>query len=84
MEIINQLISSLGFPIAACIAMAWYVKYKEDNTRETLNTMNKQHTEEMLAYKTEMTEAINNNTMVMNKLILIFEQKGVETHENVT
>lgn len=51
---IAQLIGSLGFPIAACI----YLFYSMEKERES--------------HKTEMdkiTEALNNNTLVMQQLI---------------
>ena len=47
-------IGSLGFPIVACVGMFWYLT----KTSQT-------HKEEM----DKMSEAINNNTAVMNKLI---------------
>ena len=53
-NVITSLIGSLGFPIACCIALFWY-----------MTKMAKQHKEEM----DKMSEAINNNTNVMNRLI---------------
>lgn len=51
---IVQLISSLGFPIACCIAMFWQN-----------NRLNERHKEET----TKLNEAINNNTIALNHLI---------------
>ena len=51
---IVQLISSLGFPIACCIAMFWQN-----------NKLNESHKEET----TKLNEAINNNTIALNHLI---------------
>ena len=51
---IAQLIGSLGFPIAACI----YLFYSMEKEREA-------HKEEM----NKITEALNNNTLVMQQLI---------------
>lgn len=59
-----QLISTLGFPIVMCGAMAWYVKYITDANREQINEMNSQHKEEM----SDVVSAINNNTLVIQKL----------------
>ena len=56
-----QAITTVGFPIAMCGAMAWYVKYQTDKNREDVKTLNEQHTKEML----EVTEAINNNTQAL-------------------
>ena len=32
-----QLISTVGFPIVACIALAWYVKYMTDGFNRTIS-----------------------------------------------
>ena len=34
-----QLISSVGFPIVACLGMGWYVKYQTDNYRSEVKEM---------------------------------------------
>ena len=52
-QAISTLIGSLGFPIAACIAMFW--------------TLNKEREERMEEMK-KFTEAINNNTMALESL----------------
>ena len=57
-------ISTVGFPIACCVGMGWYVKYITDKNREDLTTLNTQHKEEMGA----VTTAINNNTLALQKL----------------
>nr|DAV52892.1 MAG TPA: YvrJ protein family protein [Caudoviricetes sp.] len=51
---ITQLIGSLGFPIVACCALFWD---RVTNTRQQNENM------------ATLTEAINNNTMVVNKLL---------------
>ena len=51
--ILTQLIGSLGFPIAMCIAMLWM-----------LNKQSEQHKTEM----DKITEALNNNTIALTKL----------------
>lgn len=61
---IAQLITSVGFPIVACCASAYYIKYISDKNREEVAELNKQHQEEMM----KVTEAINNNTLVITKL----------------
>lgn len=69
MEII-QLIGSYGFPIVACIAMGWYVKYIADQHRVDIAQLNDTHKTEM----NQITEALNNNTLVLNKLCLMLEK----------
>ena len=61
---ILQIISTVGFPIVACGGMAWYVKYTTDKEREERTKMNEQHKQEM----TEVTTALNNNTLALQKL----------------
>lgn len=65
---IMSLIGNYAFPIVACIVMAWYVKYITDKNQEEISKLNDQHTSLMLAYKDELSETINNNTLVMQKL----------------
>lgn len=62
---ITTLIGSVGFPIVACIAMGWYVKYQTDQNSKEVENMRKEHKEEVQ----KMTEAINNNTIAMQKLV---------------
>ena len=52
-QTITSLVGSLGFPIAACIAMFW-----------TLNREREERMEEMKKF----TEAINNNTIALESL----------------
>ena len=50
---IVTIISTVGFPIAACVALFWQT-----------NEMQKNHKEEM----DKLSEALNNNTLAINKL----------------
>lgn len=52
-NMVVQLIGSLGFPIVACIALFW-----------TLNKEQESHKAEMAA----VTQALNQNTLVMTEL----------------
>jgi hypothetical protein len=65
LNIIMTLVGSLGFPIVACIGLGWYVKYMTDTNRSDMTELRKEHKDEM----TKMTEALNNNTLVIQKLI---------------
>lgn len=64
----EYLISSVAFPIVACIGMAFYVKYITDKNREDTKELNKQHTDEMLIFKSEIKQALDNNTIALQKL----------------
>ena len=59
-----QLISSVGFPIVACLGMGWYVKYQTDSYREEVKDMQREHKEEIQ----KMSDALNNNTDALRKL----------------
>lgn len=59
-----QAISMVGFPIVCCGVVMYFLKYVMDKNREDLNTLNAMHKTEM----TEMTQAINNNTLALQKL----------------
>lgn len=61
---ITTLISSFGFPIVACLGMAWYVKYQTDENKKEIKEMTMEHKNEMA----EVTTALNNNTLAIQKL----------------
>ena len=64
MNVFMQAVTTVGFPIVCCGAMAWYVKYVTDKNREQVNELNEQHRSEM----NQVTEAVNNNTLALQKL----------------
>ncbi len=61
---VTQFISTLGFPIAVCLICFWYINKREE-----------QHKDEV----TELAKAINNNTLVMQKLV---DRLGDDDEEN--
>ena len=65
---ISTLLSSYAFPVVACICMAIYVKDITKNNREDTKALNEQHTKEMISFKDEIKEALNNNTIALTKL----------------
>lgn len=48
-----QIVGSLGFPIAACIAVFWYLMKESENHKEEVN---------------KLSEALQNNTIAITKL----------------
>lgn len=76
-ETVIQVVQSVGFPIAMCIAMGAYVKYTEDKSREERIELQTQHVEEMESVKT----ALNNNTMALQKLVDELNKGGDESGE---
>ena len=71
---IGQIISTVGFPIAMCILMAWYEKYTTDLHREDTNTREEAHKQEV----NDITKALNNNTLVLQKLVDILDASEVD------
>ena len=61
---ILTLISNYAFPIVACVAMGWYVKHSTDQYREDVKEIQKEHKEEI----SQVTTALNNNTLALQKL----------------
>ena len=61
---IVTIVTTVGFPIVACGAMAWYVKYISDRHSKEVQQLNEQHQEEMK----QVTTALNNNTLARQKL----------------
>lgn len=76
-ETIVQIVQSVGFPIAMCIAMGAYVKYTEDKSREERVEMQTQHAEEMDSVKT----ALNNNTLALQELVEKLNKGGEKGEE---
>lgn len=76
-ETIVQIVQSVGFPIAMCVAMGSYVKYTEDKSREERIELQAQHAEEMKSVKT----ALNNNTAALQKLVDEFNKGGDKSDE---
>lgn len=69
---IVTLIQSVGFPIVMCGLMAWYVKYITDKNRDQITAEREAHKEEM----NEVIKAINNNTIVIERLIAKLDAGG--------
>ena len=72
---VMTLIQSVGFPIAMCALMSWYVKYISDKNREQITAEREAHKEEM----NEVVKAINNNTVVIEKLIAKLDAPVITT-----
>jgi hypothetical protein len=68
---IMTMINTLGVPTAVAIASMWYVKYREDKNDERLERLNELHKQEM----SDITEALNNNTLALQRICDTFEQK---------
>lgn len=60
MQVVTQLISSVGFPIAVCLICFWYINKQEERHKEET---------------AKLSEAINNNTNVMRELLNKMEKE---------
>lgn len=58
---IIQIISGVGFPVAVCLICFWYINKQEEAHKEEVS---------------KLTDALNNNTLVMQKLC---DKMGVQT-----
>lgn len=62
---VTTAISTLGFPIVMCGAMFWYMLKEKDSHKEEMNSV---------------TEALNNNTLILQKLC---DRLGDKKNEDV-
>lgn len=60
----SSFIQTVGFPAVCVIGMGWYVKYITDQHHEESQKMQEQHRQEM----NDVTQALNNNTLALQKL----------------
>ena len=66
-----SVVNAWGLPTAVAMASMWYVKYREDKNDERIDKLNEAHKKEM----TDITEALNNNTLALQRICDTFEQK---------
>lgn len=62
---LSQIIMTIGFPIVACCACGWFIFYMTKAHREELQRFQDLHNTEIK----EITAAINNNTLALQKLV---------------
>ena len=67
-------INTLGLPTVVAIVSMWYVKYREDKNDARMDKLNELHKQEMV----DITEAVNNNTIALQRICDTFEQKEKE------
>lgn len=64
-EGIMTAVQTLGIQVVLCLLMAWFVKYMFDRFLKLLEEEKDEHKKEVAG----LQEAINNNTLVMTKLL---------------
>ena len=57
-------ITTVGFPIVSCLAMAWFVYDQTEKHRKEVITLNETHKKEI----EQITLALNNNTIALTRL----------------
>ena len=65
MNEIVSIISAVGFPIVAALGCGFFVKWQYEQNMKQNEELRKEHKEEV----SKMTEALNNNTIALQKLI---------------
>lgn len=65
MNEIVSIISAVGFPIVAALGCGFFVKWQYEQNMKQNEEMRKEHKEEV----SKMTEALNNNTLALQRLI---------------
>ena len=80
---IGSLIASLGFPIVACGAMAFFIVKRSEANDQKLETLRKEQREDLMTIQREhkeevarMTEALDNNTSAIERLTERLEREG--------
>lgn len=68
----TQMIGSVGFPIAMCVMMGWFIKDSTDKHRNDIIELNEKHKIEMDGIKA----ALENNTMALRELCIMIGQQG--------
>lgn len=71
-NIIITLISNVGFPIAACVCMGWFVAKNNENTNKQIEFLN----EERKTTLEELKTALENNTKIINQLYDYLIKRG--------
>ena len=61
---LSSFIQTVGFPAVCVVGIGYFVKYITDQHHEEIEKMNEQHRAEM----SEVTTALNNNTLALQKL----------------
>lgn len=70
-QTIMTAVGTVGFPIVACGCMAYFFAKTNENYRQDLKEQNQMHKEETKS----LVDAINNNSMVIQRLIDELDRK---------
>lgn len=59
-QLVLQAITTVGFPIAMCLLLFWYIREQSENHKEEIG---------------KLSEAVNNNTLIIQRLTDILDRK---------
>ena len=59
-QLVLQFITTVGFPIAMCLLLFWYIREQSDSHKEEIG---------------KLSEAVNNNTLIIQRLTDILDRK---------
>nr|DAK00492.1 MAG TPA: hypothetical protein [Caudoviricetes sp.] len=62
-----------------CGAAVWFIKYLFDRTTTQIESITKEHRQEMV----DITQALANNTLVMQKLVDVLEKEKEMGEDNI-
>lgn len=65
-----NILGNYVFPIVACCAMAYFVKYMYDETNKRIDELNTQHKDEV----DNLSTVISNNTVALEKMNTLIER----------
>ena len=77
-----QLVANYGLPAIMCAVMMYYVKYREDKNDDRMDAQNVRHKDEIEKLTesnkqslADITQALNNNTLALQKLTDYMERQ---------
>ena len=77
-----QLVANYGLPAIMCAVMMYYVKYREDKNDDRMDAQNIRHKDEIEKLTesnkqslADITQALNNNTIALQKLTDYMERQ---------
>lgn len=65
-----NILGNYVFPVVACCAMAYFVKYMYDETNNRIDALNEQHKNEV----DNLSTVISNNTVALEKMNTLIER----------
>lgn len=77
MEVFLEIIKTVGFPIACCVFLGWYLKLQTDQYREDVQTITEKYEKAIEKF----SKSIDKNTLVLTSLETKLGIKEGESNE---